>query len=252
MLFYKLDDLSSKVIDIINVFVLPFINIYCLICSLLLVIVFSSNQFKTAEIYQYLLAKSVACTFYFCMSSFISLIRCSVYCPYGYEYGTKFYELYIYYFLGKIIEVFTFLIDINLCVIKYRSFSTKNRNKKLSSKLIFAITIIGFIAIGLILNILPTFFGRTIVQIGYLASNRTVNNLTVTLIERPLFQVTKTSVSFYMVTQIIASAQGLIFVFLIFIMDMLITYKLRSFLAKKQSTVSCKIIILLFLIGIFI
>ena len=109
MIYYSLQSLSSILIDTLNFYFLPFISMYSFICNILMVIVFTNKRLN-GDVYQYLLFDSLVGTFYFSISTFIFLIRCGVYCPYGYDYTSKFYELYLYFFIGKTVEVISFLI----------------------------------------------------------------------------------------------------------------------------------------------
>ena len=247
MIYYSLQSLSSILIDTLNFYFLPFISMYSFICNILMVIVFTNKRLN-GDVYQYLLFDSLVGTFYFSISTFIFLIRCGVYCPYGYDYTSKFYELYLYFFIGKTVEVIIFLIDLYLCVIKYRAFSTNgppvpvNKNR---DRLCFIISISSFILISILINILPTFYGRTITQIGYLASNQTFNNQTLTKLERPLFIVSKSNLAsnqiFNIILQSFTILQGLVLLLIIFLMNVLVTLRLRKFLLKK-STISSKFV----------
>lgn len=237
--FYSLDGLSSKLIDTINVYILPFISLYALICSSIMLIVFCSKKLK-GDIYNYMLIESLASVIYSIMNSFIFIIRCGQFCSNGYDYISKFYELYLYIFVGKSIEMFILLIDLYLSIKKYNSF---NINQKLSNmnwkKYNFMLIITGSIVISLLFNIMAIFFGRTILQIGNLVYNQTLNNETIILFERSLFVVTKSTLSsndyFNITSQILSGLHGPVLLFIIMLINVMITYKLKKFLAKKSS-----------------
>ena len=252
MLYYhSLEVLSLRLNDTINVYVMPFINIYTLICNLITAVIFSNKKLK-GDIYRYILAQAISSSIYFTMSNSLSITRCGALCPWGYDYYSKLFELYIYLYLGKIIEFFHYLVDLTMCIVKLRSFSVERRRSSntqanSNSNRNFYIMIFIFIISSFVYNILPSFYGRSIIQIGYLVSNKTINkNLTETVIERPLFTVYRDNSinNFYnTLVQIIFSV--LIFILLllaIMIINILITFKLKKFLAIKARVSSKNII----------
>ena len=238
--FYSVNELSTRLIDIINVYILPFINLYSFVCTILSVIIFSNRKLK-GELYQYMLMESIASLIYFILNSFIFIIRCGVYCSYGYSYYSKFYELYFYIYIGKSIEIFNLLIDLHLSFLKYRSFSFKQNTydkiKKNGISLFFYFVFL--IIISLVFNILAIILGRSVVQIGNLVFNTTSDNETRINIKHPLYIVTKSSISknemFNIMAQIVTTIQGPFLLMLIIIFNIIISYKLKCFLAKKSS-----------------
>ena len=248
--YYTLEALSLRLNDTINVYVMPFINIYTLICNLITAIIFSNKKLK-GDIYRYILAQSISSSIYFTMSNSLSVTRCGALCPWGYDYYSKLFELYIYLYLGKIIEFFHYLVDLAMCIVKLRSFSIERRTRSTnaqsntSNNRNFYIMIFLFIISSFVYNILPSFYGRSIIQLGYLVSNKTINkNETIMMIERPLFTVYRDNSinNLYntLVQMIFSVVIFILLLLVIMIINILITYKLRKFLAIKARVSSKK------------
>ena len=234
--YYSLEDLSNRTIDIINVFVLPFINLYSLICTIISIIIFY-NLKSRQTIHRLMLIESIAGIFYCLLNAFICLFRCGVFCSHGYSYGAKFYEIYIYIYIGKTIELFILLIDLNLSIIKYRSFSVNTRSSKKKSRMYFTVLVTAFLILSFLLNISPVILERSIHQVGYLAANVTVYNETVTIIERSLYVVTKSDLSsdlFYIYSiQLITILIGPFLLIVLVIVNLMVSFKLKKFIQNK-------------------
>ena len=127
--YYNLYTLSDKTTDILNTFILPIISFFSILCGLVCVIVLSNKKLK-GIIFQHMKVISIANLVYALINFFLFIIRCGRLCPYGYDYGAKVYEYYIYLTIGKSLELFVILLDLNLLMLKLRSFSTKKHSKK--------------------------------------------------------------------------------------------------------------------------
>ena len=65
---------------------------------------------------------------------FLIIIRCGSICPYGYSYGSKFYELYVYLHLGYTFALFAALNDIGVSIDRALSFRLAASNNQHASK----------------------------------------------------------------------------------------------------------------------
>jgi hypothetical protein len=237
-IYYSLSGLSIKTIDDLNVYVLPFISSYCLLGNMICIIIFSNKIFN-GIIYQLMMIESIAAILYSILNFFIFIFRCGIHCPYGYDYSSKIYELYVYIYIGKSIELFIILIDLSLSVLRYRSFSIKKKITKADNNLKRIIMIGVFILISLITCIIIVILTRTVDQIGYLSFNQTLNNKTT---DRPLFTVIRSKLSndqtFNIIVQIVTMVQGPGLLIIIMVINIMITVKLKRFLTKKSTTLS--------------
>ena len=98
--YYSLEGLSARATDFLNTYILPFISLFSILCGLVCVIVLTNRRLK-GVIFQHMQAISIANFFYAVINLFFFIIRCGALCPYGYDYGAKVYEYYIYLTIGK-------------------------------------------------------------------------------------------------------------------------------------------------------
>lgn len=81
--------------------------------NLLSVIVLAQPQLKGAT-FQYMLASSISDTF-ICLIDVLSLLaRCKRFCKVYTTLGVQFFDLYLHYYLGNLLELFSTLIEITL------------------------------------------------------------------------------------------------------------------------------------------
>ena len=240
--FYSLDVLSTPLIDIINIYILPFFATYSVICSLFSLITFLKSKLNVT-INKYMLVESVASLVYSLLNCFVLISRCGSYCPYGYEYSIKIYEIYFYLYFGKTIELVIILIDLYLSILRYKSFSVKMKiqnDDKLKMLSVLAIFVFGSLAICTLSVLLP----RAIVQLGVLVHNQTIENVTMIIIDRPLFLMSKSELAsneiFNIISQITSILQGPVLFFALIIINIMITIRLKKFLLKKSENISNK------------
>ena len=131
----SIDALSSKLDDYLNVFLLPLI---CLVgiftngVSIAVIIKMAQNEI----IHLYMLVNSIADLTFLLSQFFLIFIRCGSICPYGYSYGSKFIELYIYLHLGYTLALFAALNDIGVSIDRALSFRlTASPNHSVSRNL---------------------------------------------------------------------------------------------------------------------
>lgn len=239
--YYSVDSLSSRVADRLNTFVLPFISLFAFISSLICVIVLISQRLK-GIILKHILLESIANLIYAFVNSFFFLIRCGVYCAYGYNYYAKLYEYYVYIYVGKSLELFTILLDLNLCILRLYSFTKKRRNQptNLNIKLKFLLFAIISFCVSIPAVMLPRWYNF----VGFLVSNKTISaNETRIQIESSLYVVSRSEFSnneiFNYMSLVLFLAQGIALLLIIMIINIIILYKLKQFLNSK-STGRCK------------
>jgi hypothetical protein len=244
MNFYSLDGLSSRTNDMLNVYIIPVVNICIIIWYLISSLVLSSKNLK-GDINRLLLVNSVTGVIMFILSNSLAIFRCGALCPWGYDYYSKAFEWFIYLFIGRSAEVFGIFTELNMLILKLRAFSSDARGNqsivKKYDKTKFFLLIAIYWIISLVFYILPTFYGRSIVQIGFLVKNQTTNgNETKTVVQRPLFILYKDNSN-----DLINSLIQLFFPFillllyvLIMILNTIMAFKLKNFLKRKRNLIS--------------
>lgn len=242
--YTSLEGLSSRTNDFVNVYILPFINNYNVIVFLLATCVLSSKKLK-GDLNNLLLLSSIIGLLMYSFNNILSIIRCGALCPWGYEYISKQYEWFIYLYLGRSCELIQVFCDIHMLIIKLRAFSFDRENNireiNNSSKKKFFLIISCYFIISLLFYITPTFYRRSIVQIGYLVANQTSanNNETLTIIKRPLFILYKdnSADSINSLVQLLFPAITLLLYVLITVLNCLVYFKLKTFLSKKMARI---------------
>jgi hypothetical protein len=238
MTFYNtFEGSSSRLNDSIIVYILPIINIYSFSCNFISVIILSKSKL-IGDINNYMLVESIITSLYCLISSFISLIRCGSMCPWGYDYYSKIYELYVFIYMGESIEFFKFLINLIMSIIKYRSFSIQSRNRTYDKKK-FCLIIFFSIMISFMINILPTFCGKTILEIANYEKNQSANNSGYK--KQILFILDRNKSkndSFNSSINIIFPFLLLILLIIILIINIMISLELKKFHARKLSTIA--------------
>ena len=250
--YYSLDGLSTRSNDILNVLIIPMVNVYIMICYLISSIVLSSKNLK-GEINRLLLVNSVTGVIMFALSNSSSITRCGTLCPWGYEYYSKAFELYIYLFVGRSAEVFGILTELNMLFLKLRSFSAKRRTGQSKilkhDKIKFILLISSYWLMSFIFFYLPTFYGRSIIKIGNLISNKTINgNDTIKIIQRSLFILYKDNTNdlVNILIQLFFPSILLLLYLVIMVLNSIIAYKLIKFLRNKTNELGKSKIFILF------
>jgi hypothetical protein len=113
------------------------------------------------------------------------IIRCGSLCPYGYTYGSKFFEVYIYLFVGYVIITLAVMVDICVSIERLRSFDVKSKTKNGNANYTrqFLLTCLGLLIISIGLNIPLYAASRNVVPLGYLITSD-VPKLNDTIIEK--------------------------------------------------------------------
>ncbi len=136
-----------------------------------------------------MLLDAIFSSIYGLINSFVLIIRCGTFCPYGYTYLAKIYEIYIFAYVGKSCELFILLLDINISLLRLGSFTRKNKS---TSNNKMALKVVCFLIVSFLVCIPSLILPRTVDQIGYLVSNHTLEDENVTRqIFTPLYVVEK-------------------------------------------------------------
>ncbi len=169
---------------------LPIVSLFGLCNSIISCIVLSNKRLKGA-MFQHMLLDSIFSCVYSLSNSVTFIIRCGVYCPFGYAYYSKYYEIYFFIFIAKSTELFILLLDINLSLIRLGSFSNKRNDQKISDSAL-KIRFACFFIIAFVTCVPVCILPRTISLIGYLVSNQTMlNGTVVNQTEKALYVVGK-------------------------------------------------------------
>lgn len=168
------------------------------------------------------------------INMFIFTIRCGVYCSFGYSYGSKLFETYVYQFLAKVFECSTILADIKLSFIRLDSFKKINIIKKKFVTLhffIFFLVAIILIAPSAIIFKEVKLFGYLIVEIDNISSNLTMYQSLYSS------QSTQLGTNIYVKSIIITLSliRGLILLNVLSVINLIVFIKFRIYINNKKK-----------------
>jgi hypothetical protein len=251
--FNSKTDLSTKEFDFINVFIFPFICFFGMVANVIsIIILFDKKMFNKARnnlIQNYMFVNSIADLMYLLVDFFLVIIRCGNLCPYGYAYASKFYELYIYLFVGYTIVTFLVLLDISVSIKKLLSFS--HSNSTFVSKFPFSLMCMIFGLLALILNF-PNTLSIEINVRGVIMLKKDTDNSTnlENIYGLSLKQDFKNQIVQFVLFAISLIKEPLLFVAL-FIINIIISFKFHRHIANKRHLCQLSKGIFLFSIKIY-
>lgn len=111
------NDLLPLITDIFNVFILPVVCFAGIILSIFCIIVV--NQFKNNIVLFYIKLNAVSDLIFLVINFFIGIIRCGSFCTLDTTYAAKFYEKYIYLYIGSTFLMISSLIEIQIIITQY-------------------------------------------------------------------------------------------------------------------------------------
>lgn len=228
------ESLSLRIYDYSNFYLLPSICLFGIVTSSLNILVIIKINKLNENVYLYMLINSISDLVFLITQIFVGLIRCGFLCPYGYTYGAKFYELYIYLFAGYTIIIFDCLINISVSIDRLRSFSSKQIQASTSRKM-FLIRCICLFALS-VLILLPIYMlPREIKAFGLLNLNGSYETLYIHSL-KPSWKIPLTQT---LVSGIII-AKGPILLLLFICINCFVGIKFAQHIKNKKNVTSSK------------
>ena len=167
-IFTSKENLTTRFTDYSNVYLLPSICLFGIITNTFCIIVSFKRDESNAKILDYIFLNSLVDFSFLLIQSFLFIIRCGVLCPYGNTFMAKFYEVYIYLYVGYVLVTAQILLNIYVTYDRLKMFSGKLSNRKqLTVYQIYGICVI----ISIFANLLPYPIAREVVPIGILRPN---------------------------------------------------------------------------------
>jgi len=188
------------------------------------------NKARNNLMQNYMFVNSIADLVYLLVDFFLVIIRCGNLCPYGYAYASKFYELYIYLFVGYTIVTFLVVVDISVSIKKLLSFSSST----FVSKFPFSLMCLIFGLLALILNFPNTLSIEINVRGVIMLKNDTDNSTNLeNLYGLSLKNDFQNEIVQFVLLAFSLIKEPLLFVAL-FIINIIISYKFHRHLANKR------------------
>jgi hypothetical protein len=124
--YYSLDTLSPRINDYSYVYVLPFICALGMSTNLASIVVALGIR-PLDHMLKYVLINGLLDFLFLLTRLFLFIFRCGSLCPYGYTYASKFYEQYVYLFLGYTLITFQALFNLIMTIQRLCLFSKSQR-----------------------------------------------------------------------------------------------------------------------------
>lgn len=166
--YYSKENLTTRFIDNSNVYLLPSICLFGIITSLICILVSFKRDESNSKTQDYIWINSMIDFLFLLIEFFLFIIRCGSLCPFGYSYGAKFYEIYIYLYIGYILMSSQVFLSLYVSIERLRIFSGKLVVQK-NKNLFFVYNIC--LLISILANALPYLIAKEITPLGILYSN---------------------------------------------------------------------------------
>ena len=229
--YYSKERLTPRFADYSNVYVLPPICAFGIATNILCIIVSAKRDESNAKSLDYILLNSIIDVVFLLIQLFLFIIRCGALCPYGYTYGAKFYEIYIYLYIGYVLITSQVLLSMYIAWDRLNMFSGKLSKQKPKLNL-FMVYIIFFI-IGGILNTPQIILPKIIIPLGIFKSNE--NSTTYEII---WIRSTKSEYETELAQWLLASLSLInypLLYSLLFLLNIWVCLKFRLYLKSRQQ-----------------
>lgn len=161
--YYSKENLTNRFVDYSNVYLLPLTCAFGILTSLICLIVSIKSYNSNAKTLNYIFINSFVDFCFLLIESILFIIRCGSLCPYGYKYLSKFYEIYIYLYVGYLLVMSQILLNIYVAYDRLKMFSGKvNSQAQMSIFKVFAICLL----ISSLVNVLSYPASKDITLLG--------------------------------------------------------------------------------------
>ena len=237
-IYFSLYSLTAIITDIGNTYILPSICVFGILSNFISIIVLYKMDLKNS-MYKFMLIVSIKDFFYLFLPVFLTIFRCGALCPFGYKFGSKIYELYIYLFIGNTIMTFANMLDIFVSLNRLFAFSSSSPK---ASDISFKWRCIVSGVFALIINILVIILPKDIQKIGLLTTFDPTNSTHIiydSLYSVKLSNIGKNQIGQLIVT-ILTFGRTSFLIFFLFIINLIVGLKFRKHIDKKIIIVNAK------------
>ena len=229
--YYSKDEFTPRFADYSNVYVLPSICAFGIATNILCIIVSAKRDESNAKSLDYILLNSVIDVVFLLIQFFLFIIRCGALCPYGYTYGSKFYEIYIYLFVGYVLITSKVLLSMYIAWDRLNMFSGILSAKK--PKLNLYMVYIIFFIIGCISNTPQIILPKIIIPLGIYMTNENSTTYEIMWIRSTKVEY-QTPLAQWLLTSITIINYPLLFG-LLFLLNIWLCVKFRMYLKSRQQ-----------------
>lgn len=229
-IYYSKENLTTRFVDYSNVYLLPSICLFGIITSSICICVSYKRDESNAKTLDYILLNSLVDFFFLIIQFFLFIIRCGMLCPYGYTYIAKFYEIYIYLYLGYVLVTAQIFLNIYVVYDRLKMFTGKLTNQKqLTIYQVFGICVI----ISIFANMIPYPIAREIVPLGIYKPipNSSYSEILYARVYRKEFQ----TIVMQNIFTAILIVKNPFTLFVLCVISILVCFRFRNFLKSRKA-----------------
>lgn len=232
-IFYSKENLTNRFVDYSNVYVLPSICLFGIITSFTCILVSFKRDETNAKTFNYIFLNSLIDFSFLVIQSFLFIIRCGILCPYGYTWFAKFYEIYIYLYIGYVLVSSQVFINIYVAYERLNMFSGKLSKKKKAMSIFKVYSICFFISV--LANAPNYAISRHISQIGVYQPDPDLNFSEILYVRafRPEFQ----TIVMQDILTAIAVIKDPLFFCILCLVNILVCFRFRIYLKSRKNFV---------------
>lgn len=231
-IFYSKANLTTRFVDYSNVYLLPTICYFGVITNTICVLATYKPTEGNSKTLNYIFLNSAVDILFLLIQSFLVIIRCGVLCPYGYTYVAKFYEIYIYLYVGYVLVSSEVFLNIYVTFDRFKMFSGKmNNQKQLSIYIVYAICVL----ISIVANALPYLIAKQVVPLGIYMPNPN-STYTEMLYVRAFRQAFETPLFQNLQTAILIIKDSVMFTVLC-VLNFILALKFRAYVNSRQRLI---------------
>lgn len=246
-IYYTKLDLTSRYTDYSNVILLPLICAFGIATNVLCIVVafkHDERERNASKSLDYILINSFIDLIFLLFAFPLFVIRCGALCPYGYSFGAKFFEIYIYLYGGYTLVTSQVFLSIYVAHDRLSMFSGKvdvNKTKKLR---IYHVYIVCFV-ISSLANAPVYLVSKEVSPLGLLISEPNSSSYSYeVLFIRATRSGFDTKLASYLLTACLAVKDP--FMFIVFtLVNVFVCIKFRAYLKSREAllkkSTSCNI-----------
>ena len=238
-IIYTKENLTNRFVDYSNVILLPSICFFGVLTSLSCLIGSFKTDDSNATTMNYIFLNSLIDFFFLLIQFWLIFIRCGILCPYAFTYWAKFFEIYIYQYLGYVLVTSQLLLSIYISLDRLSMFSGKLKtttNKKPSIYFIFLFSTL----ISAVLNAPPYSISKVVkpLAIFLYGSNTTTLEYEILYIRSIRDEFQTSAMQVFLVVVLTFKNEFLFLLF--FLINILVCYKFRLYLNKRKLLFNLK------------
>lgn len=225
--------LTSSLVDLGNVYLLPSVCFVGMLASLVNISVTCTNK-SNDKIIKYILVNSTVDFLFLLIEFFLVIIRCGALCPYGYTYAAKFYEIYIYLYVGYVLVTFQTMLNIYILLERIRSFSNQRNVSCIRCK--FNICCLIFLLVSVVLNAPPYLMSKQVQEYGLLARTNGTDGYEILYVKGTRVEFETKIIKLFLMFNILVDKPAMYFT--ICLLNGIIAVKFRQHIKRKQNLLS--------------